>query len=288
MPTSGHLEDYINGLTEESSPDTTNDMLLIRDATDGSLKKIAPDNLGAGGGGASANGWTALGQTLAYGSADDPTYTATCTGVDLTSTLSVGMKLRVSQSTGGTKYFIITAIAFSTDTTITLYGGTDYNLENEAISSPNYSVSRAPYGFPLDPTKWTVEVTDTTVRTQSSPTQNAWYNLGSVSISIPIGVWRTIYRVALGLTEGVATMIEVRATLSTANNTESDSDFTTMTRTGIASRDIFTSVTTEKSLAIAAKTSYYLNSMTNVASIDTLFNDNAKSKAIIRAICAYL
>lgn len=46
MPTSGHLEDYINGLTEETSPDTTNDMLLIRDATDGSMKKIAPDNLG--------------------------------------------------------------------------------------------------------------------------------------------------------------------------------------------------------------------------------------------------
>src|SRR5690606_8173477 len=67
-------------------------------------------------------GWLALGQTLIYASADDPTFTATVAGVDLTSKLSAGMRLRVSQSTGGTKYFIITKVAFSTDTTITLYG----------------------------------------------------------------------------------------------------------------------------------------------------------------------
>jgi len=39
------------------------------------------------------------------------------------------------------------AVAFdaSTDTTITVYGGTDYTLNNETISSPYYSIAKAPF-----------------------------------------------------------------------------------------------------------------------------------------------
>jgi hypothetical protein len=71
MPTSGHIEDYIDGLSEETAPDTTNDMLLIRDATDGSMKKIAPDNLVEGIGTVAADPiWDAAGDLAIADGAD--------------------------------------------------------------------------------------------------------------------------------------------------------------------------------------------------------------------------
>ena len=48
MPTTGHLEDYIDGLPEEMAPDTANDMLLLRKDSDGSMEKVAPDTLFSG------------------------------------------------------------------------------------------------------------------------------------------------------------------------------------------------------------------------------------------------
>lgn len=58
--------------------------------------------------------------------------------------------------TNGTKYGIVTATAFSTDTTITIDCGTQYGLGNETISSPFFSVSKIPYGFPLTSALWSV------------------------------------------------------------------------------------------------------------------------------------
>jgi hypothetical protein len=80
------------------------------------------------------SGWNVLGATLTFSSADAPTYVAS-TSVDLTGVISVGMKLKLTQTT--VKYFIVTAI---NTTTITLYGGTDYTLANATITLPYYSV----------------------------------------------------------------------------------------------------------------------------------------------------
>lgn len=240
----------------------------------------------AAGTGIPSTGWVDLGETLTYGSADDPTYTATCVGVDLTGVLSAGMRLRVSQSTGGTKYFIITKVAFSTDTTITLYGGTDYDLANETVSNPYFSSVKAPHGFPLDPAKWTVKVTDTTQRSQATPTQNVWYNLGSVSIDVPIGCWCVDYQVVLQFSDGSSGGWQAQATLSTANNTESDTEFTTAGY-AILLAALWT-VFRQKTLTLTSKTTYYLNSRTTNTGLDGLYNNNAAAPLIIRAVCAYL
>jgi hypothetical protein len=57
-----------------------------------------------------------------------------------------------------------------------LYGGTDYTLAaaGDAITAPYYSVVKAPLGFPLNSNKWTVKVTDATIRSQLTPTANTW------------------------------------------------------------------------------------------------------------------
>jgi len=235
------------------------------------------------------DGWIPANETWTYAGADDPTFIFSISG-DKTGKYSPGMKIRLNQTTD--KYFIITGVSFGTNTTITVYGGTDYDLANATIASPCYSSQKAPFGFPLNPTKWTVEVTDVTDRYQATPTQNTWYNLNSTLITIPIGVWDLSYRVSLGADRVVSTVsMLTQVTLSTANNSESDADLTSMTLTLNSTSDsdaIRCSVYKDKIISLAAKTIHYLNTRTTSASVGNIYNGNTSSKLIIRAVCAYL
>lgn len=230
------------------------------------------------------NDWRPLGYTLTYASADSPTFTATVASQDLTGVLSPGMRLKLTQSTGGTKYFIITAVAFSTNTTITMYGGTDYTLNNEAITVPEYSTAKLPVGFPGDRAKWTVTSSDATERSQATPVQNTWYNLNSLSISIPIGSWDVSYKTYHGSNLDSAAGVRYSfSTLSTANNSESDAEFTSF----VGAYDIkFINgpAFVQKPLTLASKTSYYLNVRTTIASMTAIY----RGPANIRAVSAYL
>lgn len=229
-------------------------------------------------------GWVPAGETWTYASADDPTFTFTVAGVDLTTKYSAGMRIKLTQTT--VKYFIITAVAFSTDTTITVYGGTDYDLANEAITSPYFSTQKAPQGFPLDPTKWSVEATDVTLRTQATPANGTWYNLTGASIGVPIGCWDVSYKCSVGAIDASDIDFDFFATISTANNSESDVDFTCVMDT--KSTRFFTTFFTKKIITIAAKATYYLNIKTATTGVDNMYLRNDKAKMIIRAVCAYL
>lgn len=234
-----------------------------------------------------AGGWESLG-ACTYEGADAPTFTFSIAS-DVTALLSVGQRIKLTQTT--VKYFIITAVgAFSAGKTIiTVYGGTDYTLANAAITVPYFSIVKAPFGFPLSPAKWTVEVTDVTERSQSTPTGGTWYNLGSIAISIPIGIWNTSYQLSHMGGSNASTYTDIVSTLSTANNSESDVDFTTLSATDGASSNLrmYHTVTRQKTLTIAAKTSYYLNSKTSVTSTFIYWKSNI-SKLIIRAVSSYL
>jgi hypothetical protein len=181
-------------------------------------------------------------------------------------------------------------VAFSTDTTITIYGGTDYTLANAAITLPFYSPFKAPFGFPLSPAKWTVEVTDTTLRTQASPASGTWYNLGSFLISAPIGVWNMYWRVVIQVDKASADE-HMQATLSTANNSESESKHTAV-HISPGTTNVRTTLQATGLIAVTAKTSHYLNSKTLTASATNLHNVNAAANdgvpAIIRLVSAYL
>ena len=124
---------------------------------------------------------------LTFGAADAPTYTVTCSG-DYSAIIMPGMRMKMTQG-AAIKYFIVTKVSYSSpNTTITLYGGTDYTL-GSTITLPYYSMLKAPAGFPMSPNKWSTKVTDTTQRSQASPTDSTWYNLGSLSMAVPIGSW---------------------------------------------------------------------------------------------------
>lgn len=231
--------------------------------------------------GVSEDGWAAAGEIWTYASADTPTFTFTISG-DKTSKYSPGMRIKLTQTT--VKYFIITAVSYSSpNTTVTVYGGTDYTLANAAITDPYYSTQKAPLGFPLSPLKWTVEVTDVTERSQASPTNNTWYNLGTLLITIPIGIWRTYYKVSIWaiIASGVT---DVYSTLSTANNSESDADFTGMCAGSLRASTLVTAI---KTLNLSSKTVYYLNAKTTISATEIKFLNTA-AKLVIDAICAYL
>lgn len=90
------------------------------------------------------DGWITAQNTWTYASAT----TFTISGVDVTSKLQPGTKIKLTQSTGGTKYWYVASSSFSTNTTVTIIETTDYTLNNEAISSPYYSHADRPQGFP--------------------------------------------------------------------------------------------------------------------------------------------
>lgn len=87
-------------------------------------------------------GWIAATDTWTYASAT----TFTIAGVDRTAMFPKGTKLKLTQTSA--KYFYVVGSAFSTNTTITVTGGTDYTVANATITLPYYSYVDTPQGYP--------------------------------------------------------------------------------------------------------------------------------------------
>jgi hypothetical protein len=96
-------------------------------------------------GGASSgatDGWTSDSSTWTYASAT----TFTVTG-DVTTRFTKGTRIKLTQS-ASVKYFVVTDSSFSSNTTVTITGGSDYTLANAAISATYYSYQQSPQGYP--------------------------------------------------------------------------------------------------------------------------------------------
>lgn len=237
------------------------------------------------------DGWIAAGETWTFVAADAPTFTFKITGSDLTAKYTAGTRLKLTHA-AAVKYFIVTKVAFAAgDTTVTVYGGTDYTLAATAITLPFFSRMKGPAGFPLDPIKWTVKVSDTTLRSQASPVSGTWYNLGSLTISVPIGAWRVGYQGQIGLDGGGAEVNpSVNITLSTGSSSETDTEFSIFAQVNgtAAAGDVYGLGSRYKFLNLAAKTSYFLNLKTGNGTATTLYLYSSVSATVIEAISAYL
>ncbi len=229
------------------------------------------------------DGWEDANESWTYASADAPTFVITVP-TNATLKYSVGMRIKLTQTT--VKYFIITAVAA---TTLTVYGGTDYTLANAAISANFYSSVKAPFGFPLDPAKWTVEATDVTERLKISPTTGVWYNLGDFSLAVPLGAWRLSYSLFTYLVHNTSGPLGIAVTLSTAANSQSEVRFTSRFKDA-SNQGPGQSVSHWRGwdVILAAKTPYYLNTAATEASTYAIHNYNNALTAVIRAVCAYL
>lgn len=243
------------------------------------------------------DGWNEAFETWEYVSVDDPTGIFRV-NADVTGKYSAGMRIKMTNG-GNVICGIITVVGAYTGgyTSITFLHQIDptdslalYLMANSAITLNYYSTQKAPFGFPLSPSSWTVYKTDTTQRRQSSPSKNVWYNLGSISISIPIGLWNVNYFVyTIVQNTSATTDHSLSTTLSTANNSESSSSWTIIDswRMGSAAQFKYTNATRSGVLALTDKTPYYLN--TKTVDTETLIgNDNDILPLSIKAVCAYL
>lgn len=86
--------------------------------------------------------WTLSADTWTYASAS----TFTIAGVDRTTTYRKGTRLKFSQTSE--KYAVVVGSSFSTNTTVTIAVNSDYVIANAAITSPYYSYTLMPAGYP--------------------------------------------------------------------------------------------------------------------------------------------
>lgn len=241
------------------------------------------------------NGWINASETWEYVSVDDPTGIFRV-NADVTTKYSAGMRIKMTNG-GNVIYGIITVVSayeaidagYTHITFLHQIDPTDnlalYLMANSAITLPYYSTQKAPLGFPLEPTKWSIIITDVTQRIQVSPVNTVWYNLGSNLITIPIGIWNVDYCLDL-FTSASSQEINFRSTLSTANNSESSKDWTCWL--GHVGTVLYGTLSRQKILALTSKTPYYLNVGTTAASLTTIREENNNSSLFIRAVCAYL
>lgn len=227
---------------------------------------------------------------LTFSAADAPVYTVTCNG-DYTLIIPVGARIALTHS-GATKYFIVVKTSYSSpNTTFTLYGGTDYTLAAGAITNPYYSIAKAPVGFPLDPTKWTVTVTDSTQRSKTTDiSDSTWYNIDAAArISVPIGIWNVSYMV-YGSSSVTATPAWHNLRVCLSSSPSSCSDILSL-QEHLVLTDLHTNVLSVATIKVVttAKTTYYVNIQCSAnTAITSLRYYNDLYPMVIKAECAYL
>lgn len=242
--------------------------------------------------GASSGDWEDLG-ALTYVSVDDPSGVVDEDG-DTRSLRQAGMRIKFTQGVT-VIYGIITDVnqtLQSGKTRITFLHEIDPTdsqaltlMANSAITLPYFSTKKAPLGFPLEPTKWSIQVVDTNTRTQATPTNGTWYNLGSELITIPIGCWNVWWSACAYITG--SNNVAQKITLSTANNSQSDADFTAAIASWAGEFGI-SQISKQKTLTLTSKTPYYLNSTCDNSGVSSINYYGAAASTIIRAVCAYL
>lgn len=240
------------------------------------------------------DGWLVGSGSWSYVSADAPTFVASIADEDA-AYIGIGSRIKLVQASV-TKQFIVTAKAAPSGgfTAVTLYGGVNHVLTNSAISGQCYSHSKFPVGFDSSPAAWTVTVTNSADNTRNSPSQNNIYytEMGSINISIPIGAWNVEWTAAMWASSSAAqTSVGIRAALSTANNSVSDTDLQAIAQNNMPSGSLGTGQTAQvhKLIVLAAKTTYYLVAYTPYTggSTITFFGSSIKPTKI-RAVSAYL
>lgn len=235
------------------------------------------------------NGWLSIATIPTLQASDNPVYTLRFAS-DMTAIIGLGNRIKLTQH-GSVKYFIVVKVGSYTggNTDIDVYGGTDYDMEDTStypVTLPYYSIQKAPFGFPLNPVKWTEKVTDTSQRLKTSPTNDTWYysGVGSINISVPIGAWNLRYYV-IGQVRKTTSDISVILALSTSNNSISDAE---LEASGYGYQYCVQSIFRSKNIILTTKATYYLIVQTGTASVTNVGFRNDLATCVIEAVCAYL
>lgn len=190
------------------------------------------------------------------------------------------------------KFGIVTAISKSGgDTNLTGYFGTDHDVldtSTYAISEVYFSSMHAPFGFPMNEDKWSVAVTTTLSSAQTSPTAGTWYNIGGMSINIPIGDWYVKYDVHLFFNTTSTAEIRAETTLATTSSSETNDKLTFRYGGSGKTGRYTTNASRSYIMTTATKTAYYLNFKAADSGITEIQNRGSDVTTIIKATINYL
>jgi hypothetical protein len=194
-----------------------------------------------------------------------------------------------SVTAGTTNYAIITKASFSTNTTLTVQVPEGDTIPTSGgVSAVSYSTQKVPYGFPSQRGKWAVQCLGKVGTTQNTPTQSVWYNTGTLNLSVPIGEWTVRYHSGIFGAGAASGGLSIYSTLSTANNSESDPDFSARYYINPASISGGVTATRQKDISATAITPYYLNISTDIASSTNIQTVGSQGSILIEAANAYL
>lgn len=188
-------------------------------------------------------------------------------------------------------YGIIQSVTFSTNTTVVLQVPEGCTIPTSGgVSAVVYSSSKVPYGFPGNREKWSVDMLNKTDAAQGSPTNGIWYNPALQQLNIPVGAWSLSYQAGIYSFVASGTGCEVRASLSTSNNAESDPELSTPIYISGASGAVgsIISLYRNKGITLSSSTIYYLVASARQTSTATVDFRGDLAATIIRAENAYL
>lgn len=222
---------------------------------------------GSSSGGASSDGWNSLSITGSMVSFDSSGSTAIIKFLgDTSGSIQTGDKFQ-GITNGSTIYAIFTSASayISGSTQYTIYTGKNYLMSGSNISSPKFSHTKNPFGFPIDPENWSFSISGSVRQLQSSVTGGYWYNVGGYTIIVPIGIWTGGFHGECYASGTSVNFVNVFSTLSSGSASESNHEFTNFGGFGnnstAANYYFYGAGKVSSTMSVSSKTTFYLNLM---------------------------
>ena len=192
-------------------------------------------------------------------------------------------------SVGTTEYGIVTAATFSTNTTLTVQVPEGYAIPTTGgVSAVSYSISKIPYGFPIQKSKWFVESWNLADVNNGAATANQYYNVASFQLSVPIGSWTLYGSISIQVSSASSNPKQALATIHTSAGNSTDIEARGHTNSN-ASLETGGSIVITKDVELTTMTTHYVNIGCGTSAATALYLlGSTRSASIIRATPSYL
>ena len=160
-------------------------------------------------------------------------------------------------TTGTTNYGIITAASFSTNTTLTVQVAEGDTIPTSGgVSAISYSTQKAPYGFPGQTNKWSVEMVS--IAATDNGSTSAVINIKR-NILIPVGSWNVMWRLPLTLVTATSTTHNSRFDLNETTAVVTTSSQFHVASTYVNIQEEYPHLTASGKLDLSSAATYYFN-----------------------------
>jgi hypothetical protein len=186
----------------------------------------------------------------------------------------------------GTDDFAIVQAVSSTVATVSVPAGCTVPTSG-GIAATYISTTQNPFNWVIDNDRWEILTRNRTLMTQTSPVNGTWYNISSLYLNVPKGVWNLGYINNFHGNAGSSITVKVFTTLSTSSSAESDRRYTVDAESGpvtscTGSANIFNTLT------LSAATTYYIITSAQGASHNAVYNLGDRAEVAIKALPAGL